>query len=335
MSVFGPFAFDVPAQFAAQFATGEIARYGAILKNVGTGQIVGHLQETSSIASFLSRFPSALSPVNMLSSLASNYQIFRVSQQVDALQTLVEGVRALQLANLAMGALGIGVTIAGFVHLSGRLNALDDRIDSIDSKLNDILNAIQQLQKAQALSDIKKCNNKLSAGLKSVDSARKMMPSMRDSVLSRVADDMMILLEVYPNEIVDFFNGQPSPDVIKGLIGSYSVAAALRVQCLLMVDENESALDDARRLEREANLLFDSFTYFTVRRMIETDERIGDGQALEDQTLVTLMAVREVQDMIASRALLVERLVEKGVSGREYMEAVRQRNEPLLIVRPA
>ena len=39
--------FIVPLKFATKFAAGSIVRHGALLKDSGSGQIVGHLQETS------------------------------------------------------------------------------------------------------------------------------------------------------------------------------------------------------------------------------------------------------------------------------------------------
>lgn len=41
--------FEVPRQFVAQVASGQVDRFGAILKEVATGRIVGHLQETGAM----------------------------------------------------------------------------------------------------------------------------------------------------------------------------------------------------------------------------------------------------------------------------------------------
>ena len=45
--------FIVPLKFATKFAAGSIVRHGALLKDSGSGQIVGHLQETSLLQSVL------------------------------------------------------------------------------------------------------------------------------------------------------------------------------------------------------------------------------------------------------------------------------------------
>lgn len=38
--------FEIPAELLGRVASGELIRYGTILKDAGTGQIVKHLQET-------------------------------------------------------------------------------------------------------------------------------------------------------------------------------------------------------------------------------------------------------------------------------------------------
>jgi len=60
--------FDVPRQFAAGLADGSLVRFGALLKDSGTGQVVAHLQETGVVPRLLSgvsRLP--LAPTELLS----------------------------------------------------------------------------------------------------------------------------------------------------------------------------------------------------------------------------------------------------------------------------
>lgn len=45
--MFDKIPFDLPLQFLPGLATGKIVRYGAILKDAGTGRILGHLQESA------------------------------------------------------------------------------------------------------------------------------------------------------------------------------------------------------------------------------------------------------------------------------------------------
>lgn len=60
--------FEIPAKFAAQLATGDLVRYGGLLKDVGTGQIVAHLQETGIAQSVLSSLVSgAPTPLSLVS----------------------------------------------------------------------------------------------------------------------------------------------------------------------------------------------------------------------------------------------------------------------------
>lgn len=53
-----------------------------------------------------------LSPLNTASSLASNYQFYLVDQKVAAVHQLLSGLQSLQIANLALAGLGIGMSVA-------------------------------------------------------------------------------------------------------------------------------------------------------------------------------------------------------------------------------
>lgn len=41
--------FEVPAQFMAKVLSGEYVRYGGIIKDAVTGQVIGHLKEAGSL----------------------------------------------------------------------------------------------------------------------------------------------------------------------------------------------------------------------------------------------------------------------------------------------
>ncbi len=68
--------FDTPASFLLPHSLGQVQRYGAILKDVSTGRIVAHLQETGALHSITSVAPNFLNPVsgivNSASGIASN-----------------------------------------------------------------------------------------------------------------------------------------------------------------------------------------------------------------------------------------------------------------------
>jgi hypothetical protein len=60
--------FEIPAKFAGDIANGTLIRFGALLKDSNSGNIVAHLQETG-VAESLMR--GALSPLTALNSVSS------------------------------------------------------------------------------------------------------------------------------------------------------------------------------------------------------------------------------------------------------------------------
>ncbi len=64
--------FEIPTELLGRVASGELIRYGTILKDAGTGQIVKHLQETGVAQSILSNLASgSFAPVSMLADVVS------------------------------------------------------------------------------------------------------------------------------------------------------------------------------------------------------------------------------------------------------------------------
>jgi len=77
--------FDVPLRFVGGIAAGDVVRYGSILKDAGTGKILGHLQESGLAQSLLSQALSTTpTPLGLISNTinagASIYTATQVHQ---------------------------------------------------------------------------------------------------------------------------------------------------------------------------------------------------------------------------------------------------------------
>ena len=55
-------SFDVPAQFLTRVSDGSLVRFGGLLKDSSSGQIVAHLQETGLVPHLLGAFPNLALP---------------------------------------------------------------------------------------------------------------------------------------------------------------------------------------------------------------------------------------------------------------------------------
>ena len=130
--MFGQIPFDLPLRFLPGLASGDIVRYGAILKEAGTGRILGHLQESGIAQSLLSQaLSSATSPLSLASSVVNTGSSIYTAIQVRQLKAMMETLQALQVATLGVSLVGVGVSVAGFLYMRKRFNSLDGRLDRL------------------------------------------------------------------------------------------------------------------------------------------------------------------------------------------------------------
>lgn len=136
--------FEIPAKFAASYASGELVRYGTILKDATTGRIVAHLQETSVLQSLfqtgLSFDPSG---VTGLIGIAQNAMI---SRKLDVMQSMMGTLQVLQIATLASSVAGIGVTAATSVIILNRLKVVEKTIERIEDSLSELPNTWRDME---------------------------------------------------------------------------------------------------------------------------------------------------------------------------------------------
>ena len=317
----GSFIFDVPARFGTEFLSGNVVRYGAILKDSSTGRIVGHLQETGAAQNLFRSVGDLISNPTPLQ-LLSNYQIFRVDRKISVLQSLVEGVRTLQYANIALGTIGIGVSVAGFALTNARLKQIDKRIDNIEDSLSAINSKIDSIQ--QGLIDAK--DQQLVSALKSLDTYGMIDDvSRRHNAIDLAGNSVRPHLEFYQKEIDRAIRQGRHVDIISALVSRYALSASLVVQCWLLTDQNSAALHDARQIAQDANNLFDSFGPIEFAALEGADTK---------SELQALAATREVQDLINSRPIIVSEILESEVRGSDYCNSISNfGSEPLVLVR--
>jgi len=124
---------QVPLEFLARIQSGELIRYGTILKDAASGQIVGHLKETGNLSQILSMFP--INPVSGILDLAANgyqaYQLNKLMRVMEVLQ-LTAGISA------AASVVNLGVSVAGFAIVINKLNRIESKLDKIASGLEEI-----------------------------------------------------------------------------------------------------------------------------------------------------------------------------------------------------
>lgn len=326
--------FEIPSELFAAEKFGKVVRYGAILKDSETGQIVAHMQETGLLNQVASLPANAfLSPTTAVSSLASNYQLYRVDQKITAMQQMLTGLQSMQIANLALAGLGLGISVAGFAMIKSRIDQVSTKIDSLEK-------TIRKEFEDQRLRELKNLEADLDSQLDHAEEGWASTDSTR--IWTRVADRLNDMVYYYP-KLIEEHLAAPTPDLnLSGyLLERYRVLAATRVECLVLIGELESARDFSRRfMEKNTRLLEPVSPLSLAHRRAASAE--GDALAREAAFRREIgparqftEAVREFQDLSETRPLLIETLLEKRINGRDYIEQLRaEKEQPVLLLRP-
>ena len=312
-----PIPFDIPEHFAPLIAMGKIVRYGGILKDVDTGRIVGHLQETGALYDALSALPkAALNPfsaipamVQAAATVTANVQIHRLDAKVEQTLQLVEGLQALQVANLAVARLGLGVSVATFGYLKYRMDKAELRLDGIQA-------GVMQVLDEQRPVELERLETDLDAQLSHAEEAWHHGDGGQRA-WARVADRLNDMVYKYPKHIERELATSPVADdrMLMYLLERFRVLAATRVECLILTGELQTALDFSRRFAQQTESLLGRVTPLQF---------VDRGQAASNQfpqLLIKgqLIAARlhEFQDMTVTKPLLIGSFIDHKVDGRD------------------
>lgn len=135
--------FEIPERFLYGLATGALQRYGTIIKDVKTGQIVAHIREVFSVEDLKKLQQS-------INNLGNKIKDMQTAQQLMAV-----GIKDIQSAQKLMAA-GIGaiavISVVGFMCLAKKTNSLQPLIKELNESAEKIKQEIQLIRLENALS---------------------------------------------------------------------------------------------------------------------------------------------------------------------------------------
>ena len=201
---------EPPTTFMAQLAAGKLVRYGAILKDVNTGQIVGHLKEVGDLGSWLSNID--LPPLSMLGNVnpvtlvtgaanlglqaTANMQLVGIKERVIRIQATLEGMQlATNVAALASVA-SLGISVAGFAAVNRKLTHIESKLDAVANDIAVIKKTLGEMHlswEAMSLAKLQKASETLVAA----ESASTVTRSLELAKIA--AEDFTLLKRYYHN----------------------------------------------------------------------------------------------------------------------------------------
>ncbi len=309
--------FEVPRQFVAQVASGQVDRFGAILKEVATGRIVGHLQETGAmqgaLANALNPFAAPFSLISAGSSLAANVQLYRVDQKIERTIQMLSGLQTVGAVNVALAGLGLGVSVASFAYVKRRM-------DKIEHKLDGILAVTQRVLDEQRALELERLETDLDAQLDLAEEAWRHGDGGQRAWI-RVADSLNDMIYKYPQHIARELE---SPEVMVDirmltyLLERYRLLAGTRIECLILTGELNAAHSFARKFSDNTAKLLQRVTPLTFvdRRSFASP----DLNARLNHANELTMRIREFQDLSETKPWLISDLIDHKVDGREFVQ---------------
>lgn len=307
--------FAIPTEFLAGYHTGEILRFGAILKNSATGKIIGHLQETGPAQQILSSVISnPLSPLSLLGNAANLGSNIYTAIQVRQLKLLMESLKAVQVASLGVSLVGVGVSVAGFIYMR-------KRFDVLDSQINQLLEAVNGGFEEQRKAHLRSHLSRSKALIRRAEQAQ---------VLSDPRSEYMNVSGGLSDES-GFFEGEISYMISEqhpiNLDGFWQLAQMLllcnnvRLECQLRANELPHASKISEAIASDYRDLFERITPASFEVAPERGRDV-------------VRTLRDATDAAATRPYLIDYLKFKRISGPEYLDALKnEADQPLLVLK--
>jgi hypothetical protein len=331
--------FTIPSEFVSGLNSGNLIRIGTLLKESGSGRIVGHIQETGIAQQLLSSFNYTAFPplaaidasakiVTTASSLYSNVQLHQ-------LKHLVEGMQSLQYLNLGVAITGIGVSVIGFAIMNSKLKNIESSLTQLSSKLDSHFQNLLERDLRKHYSHVYTLLEKSELAYKFTNPASEWL-----NIASQLADESGF----FRGEVAHLLAGNSfNIDLFTSLLKSLSICNASRIECLMLANELHAAQDLSVNIGQNYSVLFDDMNPIKLANITTIDNSAShknkDNTVLRNHQLQMkelVQGVRDITDAALTKPMLIENIIEQGISGHEFISMLKNEKEhPLLLVRPA
>lgn len=323
---------QVPPHLIDGIRVGEFKVFGSVVRSAGTGQIKAHLQETTGLARLAGQIAAApLGIANIGVDVVGHTVSYVQNEQIKAAVAILQN---LQLFDLALGAAGIGVSIAGFAALSARIGRVEEKIDGMATQLEGIARKVDALRADRIADDF----SRLRTAVQQMDEGWRLVdPKAQWREVAREAHALANAFERRALEARDA--SQFDALAAEPLMEALSIACATRVSARLAAGDEVVARQAA---EEGANALVKlgrglCLSDIALARLRAKGTMPGSaqwGEALHqvsDEVRTGIEAVRSYEMLAATTVLNLIELDRQQISGRVWLEAARSEEEsPLL-----
>jgi|TARA_R100000789_G_scaffold96710_1_gene98530 hypothetical protein len=307
--------FEIPAKFLSGFHSGEFVRYGSILKDVSTGQIVGHVQETGLLQKAL-QTGFSLDPTGA-TSLVGIAQNAAISNKLNAMQTMMGTIQTLQLATLASSVVGIGVTAATAAMILGRLNEIDKTLDGIEASIASLPSKWREMDLRKKLVNIRTAIDRMQEAELRPDP--ELVLKSGEEKLNYAFDDLHDGIRCIVIE------AKVDPGLLRSLLAGLALCGSAQIKSLIWLNMKEAA--EHRAKQQCAKL--QELAFHMPRDVMA--ERLTGG---EHQALSISQDCSEIRLRTAAQPDLTRTLIAKNIHGREFIERIQEEESTPLLILP-
>lgn len=335
------FLRQIPPMLEAGIRSGQLNVYGSTIRHVANGQIAGFLQEAgglSKIAELVASGPAA--PLKLVGTGIKIVQNQQIKSGIAQLQHGVAMLNQLQVASLALGAAGIGVSVIGFAVMARKIDAVRDEVRALGAKLDRLLDEFAR-DRTEQLDDMLEALRGLGDR---IETRWNMSIDKAEAGWHRDADQADHFANFFLGRARRLLDARPTAvEEVTPLLDASAMASGLRVGALALSGETAAAIgvarDDAARLERLTGRI--GAADLVRARMAEWAVQAVPGSSAEGDALAratfearaTAAGLRMREAAAATRAAPLIALEAKGVHPRVWLGAAREEQEaPLLLM---
>jgi len=324
-------SMQTPEQFRSRIYNGELVRYGAILKDAASGQIVGHLKEAGQFGKTLSQLP--MSPfgfvgegANLISNTAQNINLSKIQQAMEVLRVSSSIGAVASVASM-------GVSVAGFAVVIKRLERVESKLDSVAGEIQSIRKVLDQCNlkwEAMTASKLSHASERLIIAEESTTRKSNLLIEA-NSEFSGLRHYFYILL----SQLKPSFNADLDIEQVRDLLSRYFVAAMGQLHSEFLLDDLNAYRKTLSLIHEQGKTLAD-FTVLDVFRT-RSDSRPPldinfDHKQLMDEVRGLKLYVTETVARIQSSHVELEFLEQSRIAPDDYLEFLRNQESNLVLI---
>lgn len=371
-----PLLRQIPEALLSGVASGTYKVFGSVIRLAANGKVVGFLQETATTwvpVAMLANPATAPAGTAMLAAkightmLKTDKGVDRIEQGVNRLEkgmkrvedelgrikgkldqagksldTIERGVRSLHdlgVANLAVSASGIGVSVAGFAMLAAKIEGLKQAVQKVAGQLIEVDRSLDKISQDAIDADLVE----LRALAKGLDEGWQLTDASRAAqqwhAIAQKALSLQTRFEWRAGRLLAA--GPAHYALADPMIDAIAFASGLRVAALAACDEGAAAIDAAGDGARAVERLTGGIGLADlVAGALENSGALPGSDAwtlalseANEAARPVLRRIREREAAVATRAAPLAALAERGLSTRDWLATARaEKDAPLLVM---